>query len=143
MTRLRGLLRSPAYHPWFDQVHPFFWPVLWWRLEVTIAWMKRAGITDVMLKIHWWGGAKIVFTGDKQPDPSAYRPYVLIGPRWDNPSWASDVPLAFAFDPQTVRQDFSSICPCVAGEVAPKQAAGAISSTPIPNTACATSQSSY
>jgi hypothetical protein len=134
MTRLQRLLRSPVYRPWFDRVHPIFWPVLWWQLEVTIAWMKRAGITDVMLTIHWWGGVEIVFTGDKQPDPSAYRPYVSTRPRWDNPSWESAVPLAFLFDPLTVRLDATSILPRDAGEVAAKQPEGALSLTSIPNT---------
>lgn len=91
---------------------------------MTIAWMNRTGITDVLLTIHWWGGVEIVFTGDKLPDPSAYRPYVLTRPRWNSPCRENDVPLAFACDPLTVRLDFSSICPCVAGEVTAKQAAG-------------------
>jgi hypothetical protein len=130
MTRFQRLLRSPVYRPWFDQVHPLFWPVLYWQLECTFAWMKRTGIMDVMLSIRWWGKVDVVYIGDKRPDPSAYRPYVLTKPRFDDPVWQSDLPLAFAFDPLTVRPDATSILPLPRGRC-PEGTEGAF---PLPNT---------
>jgi len=52
MSRFQRLRTQPHFAPWFAQVHPLFWPLLWWQLETTVKWMNRVGIFNVLITLR-------------------------------------------------------------------------------------------
>jgi hypothetical protein len=74
MSHFRYVLTHPIFVRWFARLHPFFWPVLYWQMGRIIRWMEATGHMDLLVRIHWWGGITIAYTGDKEPDPTTYGP---------------------------------------------------------------------
>ncbi|MFN4225076.1 MAG: hypothetical protein ACK4HR_02075 [Hyphomonas sp.] len=92
MTPMRALRANPHFASLFAHVHPLCWPILWWSLNRLIRWYVRSGYAEVLYETSPWGFIRIAYYGDRKPDPSAYRPYVLEKPRWDNPVWRTNAP---------------------------------------------------
>ncbi len=95
MTPMRALRANPHFAPLFARVHPLCWPILWWSLNRLLDWFETANYEEVLYATNRWGFIRIAYYGDRKPDPSAYRPYVLEKPRWDDPMWSTNVPKHF------------------------------------------------
>jgi hypothetical protein len=92
MTPMRALRANPHFAPLFARVHPLCWWVLWFNLNRLLDWYETSGYEEILYSTSRWGFIRIVFLGDRKPDPSACRPYVLEKPRWDDPAWSTSVP---------------------------------------------------
>ena len=103
MTPMHALRANPHFAPLFARVHPFFWWVLWWNLNRLLDWFETAGYEEILYSTNPWGFIRIAWLGDKTPDPSAYRPYLLTKPRWDDPVWGTSVPTLFLASAETQR----------------------------------------
>ncbi|MFN7179154.1 hypothetical protein [Hyphomonas sp.] len=90
---MRQLRCDPHFAPLFRHVHPLCWPILWWSLNCIFLWFDHCGYENVMLATTRWGYVYPAFMGEKTPDPSAYKPYVLEKPRWDDPRWSTRAPV--------------------------------------------------
>jgi hypothetical protein len=92
MTPMRALRANPHFAPLFARVHPLCWWVLWFNLNRLLDWYETSGYEEILYSTNRWGFIRIAFLGDRKPDPSAYRPYVLERPRWDDACWSTSVP---------------------------------------------------
>ncbi len=92
MVSLSALRQHPRFARFFEVVHPFFWPVIWWTLNAVFRQYDASGRTEFLLGITWWGQVYIAFEGDKLPDPSTYRPMTRTFRPLTDESWASDLP---------------------------------------------------
>ena len=95
MISMRQLRSDPHFAPLFRHVHPLCWPILWWSLNRIFLWYDTSGYENVMLATTRWGYVYPAYLGQKKPDPSAWRPYKLERPRWDDPVWSTKVPALF------------------------------------------------
>ncbi|ABI78133.1 hypothetical protein HNE_2923 [Hyphomonas neptunium ATCC 15444] len=89
-TRLR---RHPDFAGFFDLVHPFFWPVLFWQLIRASKYIAKLGCREALVDVNGWGFVTIAFLGDRDPSPSAYRPLVATRKAWDDPCWSTSLPV--------------------------------------------------
>ena len=103
MTPMSALRANPHFAHLFERVHPLCWPILWWSLNRLLDWFETANYEEVLYATNRWGYIRIAYYGDKKPDPSAYRPYVLEKPRWDDACWATNVPAPFLLTTTTLR----------------------------------------
>ena len=92
MISMRQLRSDPHFAPLFRHVHPLCWPILWWSLNRIFLWYDTSGYENVMLATTRWGYVYPAYLGERKPDPSAYKPYALTKPRWDDPSWSTRAP---------------------------------------------------
>jgi hypothetical protein len=92
MFTLTQLRQNPYYTRFFDRVHPFFWPVIWWTFNRVIRDYLASGTTEYLIGVTWWGQVYIAFIGDKLPDPLTYRPMERTFRPLTDDSWASDLP---------------------------------------------------
>ena len=92
MVSLTALRQHPRFARFFEVVHPFFWPVIWWTLNAVFRQYDASGRTEFLLGITWWGQVYIAFEGDKLPDPSTYKPMTRTYRPLTDDSWASDLP---------------------------------------------------
>ncbi len=129
MSEFISIRNYVHFRRYFDAVHPFFWPVLYWQLKRAWLCLQREKRTSVLIAVTWWGGVRIVHRGDKIETPKV-GPFALTRPRYDNPVWYTDVPSAFL--------DAPFILPCVAGASRGEKSHGDFpgkdSKTLIPNT---------
>jgi hypothetical protein len=95
MISMRQLRSDPYYAPLFRHVHPLCWWILWWSLNRFFKWYDTSGYENLLLATTRWGYVYPAFLGQKKPDPSAYKPYTLTKPRWDDPVWSTNVPAPF------------------------------------------------
>ncbi|MBA4228164.1 MAG: hypothetical protein C0456_16215, partial [Hyphomonas sp.] len=109
MFSLARLRKEPALAQYFAFVHPFFWPVLIWQLGRAVAQVRAAGRCGALLRVMWWGGVRIEYLGDAAPSPSAYRPVEPTRKAWDDPSWATAIPV------EINAADTHQIFPCTCG----------------------------
>ena len=91
MNALLSIRNDPHLRRYFDFVHPFFWPVLYWQLKRAWLFLQREKLTSVLLSVTWWGSVRIVYLGDKIEAP-VHNPLAPTKPRWDDPVWSMDVP---------------------------------------------------
>ena len=103
MTPMSALRANPHFAPLFRRVHPLFWWVLWWNLNRLLDWFETAGYEEILYSTNPWGFIRIAYLGDKTSDPSAYRPYELSKPRWDDACWSTNVPMLFLASAETQR----------------------------------------
>ncbi|MEQ9507161.1 MAG: hypothetical protein RLO80_12925 [Hyphomonas sp.] len=94
MSDFLSIRNYPAFRRYFDAVHPFFWPVLYWQLKRAWIFLQKEKLTSVLLAITWWGGVRIVHCGDKI-EAEKQNPLALTKPHWSDPVWSSDVPVEF------------------------------------------------
>ncbi len=92
MVSLSALRQHPRFARFFEVVHPFFWPVIWWTLNAVFRQYDASGRTEFLLGITWWGQVYIAFEGDLRPDPSTYKPVTRTFRPLTDESWASDLP---------------------------------------------------
>ena len=92
MVSLSALRQHPRFGRFFEVVHPFFWPVIWWTLNAVFRQYDASGRTEFLLGITWWGQVYIAFEGDKLPDPLTYKPMTRTFRPLTDDSWASDLP---------------------------------------------------
>jgi hypothetical protein len=74
MVSLTALRQHPRFGRFFEVVHPFFWPVIWWTLNAVFRAYDTSNRTEFLLGITWWGQVYIAFEGDLRPDPLTYSP---------------------------------------------------------------------
>ena len=74
MVSLNALRQHPRFARFFEVVHPFFWPVIWWTLNAVFRAYDASNRPEFLLGIPWWGQVYIAFEGDLRPDPLTYRP---------------------------------------------------------------------
>ena len=103
MTPLHALRANPHFAPLFAHVHALCWPILWWSLNRLLRWYASSGYEEVLYGTTPWGYVYIAWLGDRKPDPSAYRPYELERPRWDDPVWSTNLPAPFLIVGQILR----------------------------------------
>ncbi|MFN7178254.1 hypothetical protein [Hyphomonas sp.] len=103
MIPMRQLRSDPNFAPLFRHVHPLCWWVLWWSLNRIFLWYDTSGYENVLLATTRWGYVYPAYLGQKKPDPSAYKPYELERPRWDDPVWSTNVPTPFLITNETLR----------------------------------------
>ena len=92
MVSLTALRQHPCFGRFFEVVHPFFWPVIWWTLNAVFRAYDASNRTEFLLGITWWGEDYIAFEGDLRPDPLTYRPIPRTFRPLTDDSWASDLP---------------------------------------------------
>jgi hypothetical protein len=92
MVPLTALRQHPRFGRFFEVVHPFFWPVIWWTLNAVFRAYDASNRTEFLLGITWWGQVYIAFEGDLRPDPLTYRPITRTFRPLTDDSWASDLP---------------------------------------------------
>ena len=92
MVSLTALRQHPRFGRFFDVVHPFFWPVIWWTLNAVFRQYDASNRTEFLLGITWWGQVYIAFEGDLRPDPQTYRPSPRTFRLLTDECWASDLP---------------------------------------------------
>jgi hypothetical protein len=83
------------FRRYFDAVHPFFWPVLYWQLKRAWLCLQRERLTEVLLAVSWWGGVRIVYRGDKIETP-VHDPLAPTKPLWNDPVWSTRLPACLA-----------------------------------------------
>jgi len=109
MPSLMRLRRHTDFAGFFDLVHPFFWPVLFWQLIRASKYIATLGCREALVDVNWWGQVTIAFLGDRDPSPSAYRPLEPARAHWSDPCWSTSVPADLL--PETQRL----ICPRTCG----------------------------
>ena len=124
MSAFLSIRNDVNFRRYFDAVHPFFWPVLYWQLKTAWIVLQREKLTSVLLAITWWGGVTIVHRGDRIEIPKP-NPFALAKPRFDDPVWSTSVPASLALP--------APILPRLAGEVSPQVTEGTLAH-PTPNT---------
>jgi hypothetical protein len=92
MFTLTQLRQNPFYTRFFDRVHPFFWPVIWWTFNRVIRDYLASNTTEYLIGVTWWGQVYVAAIGDKLPDPPAYKPIPRTFRPLTDDSWASDLP---------------------------------------------------
>ena len=92
MFTLTQLRQNPFYRRFFDAVHPFFWPVIWWTFNRVIRDYLASNTTEYLIGVTWWGQVYVAAIGDKLPDPNAYKPIPRTFRPLTDASWASDLP---------------------------------------------------
>ena len=92
MVSLNALRQHPRFGRFFEVVHPFFWPVIWWTLNAVFRAYDASNRTEFLLGITWWGEVYIAFEGDLRPDPRTYRPIPRTFRPLTDDGWASDLP---------------------------------------------------
>jgi hypothetical protein len=92
MVSLTARRQHPRFGRFFEVVHPFFWPVIWWALNVVFREYDASGRDKLLLGITWWGQVYIAFEGDLRPDPLDYRPIPRTFRPLTDASWASAPP---------------------------------------------------
>ena len=92
MVSLTALRQHPRFGRFFEVVHPFFWPVIWWTLNAAFRAYDASNRTEFLLGITWWGQVYIAFEGDLRPDPRTYRPIPRTFRPLTDAGWASDLP---------------------------------------------------
>jgi hypothetical protein len=92
MVSLAALRQHPRFGRFFEVVHPFFWPVIWWTLNAVFREYDASNRTEFLLGITWWGQVYIAFEGDLRPDPRTYRPIPRTFRPLTDASWVSDLP---------------------------------------------------
>ena len=55
MVSLTALRQHPRFARFFEVVHPFFWPVIWWTLNAVFRQYDASNRTEFLLGITWWG----------------------------------------------------------------------------------------
>ena len=70
MFNLTELRQNPFYTRFFDAVHPFFWPVIWWTFNRVIRDYLASNTTEYLIDVTWWGQVYVAAIGDKLPDPN-------------------------------------------------------------------------
>ena len=91
MVSLSALRQHPRFGRFFEVVHPFFWPVIWWTLNAVFREYDASNRTEFLLGITWWGQVYIAFEGDLRPDPP-YRPIPRTFRPLTDAGWASGLP---------------------------------------------------
>lgn len=132
MLNLARLSQHPLLAPYFEAVNPFFWPVLIWQLMRMAREVTAAGRRGALIRISWWGGVRIEYLGDPQPDPSAYRPLTPQRKAWDDPIWATALPTLLNAD-----EPHRLIFPCASGGSGRSRSGltkGAYAFSPMPDT---------
>ncbi|MDP3458785.1 MAG: hypothetical protein Q8S09_05870 [Hyphomonas sp.] len=94
MSAFFSIRNDPNFRRYFDAVHLFFWPVLYWQLKQAWLFLQRERLTSVLLAVTWWGSVRIVCLGDRI-EPPVRNPFALTKPRWNDPVWSMDVPAVF------------------------------------------------
>jgi hypothetical protein len=74
IVSLTALREHPRFARFFEEVHPFFWPVICWTLNAVFRQYDASNRTEFLLGITWWGQVYIVFEGDLRHDPPTSRP---------------------------------------------------------------------
>ncbi len=92
MWNLARLAKHPDLAPYFAQVLPIFWPVLYWQLVKMSAQLRAAGCREALGRVTWWGGVYITLLGDKPPSPSAYKPLTPARVHWSDEIWSTALP---------------------------------------------------
>ncbi len=92
MVSLSALRQHPRFGRFFEVVHPFFWPVIWWTLNAAFRAYDASNRTEFLLGITWWGQVYIAFEGDLRPDPRTYRPIPRTFRPLTDASWVSNLP---------------------------------------------------
>ncbi len=92
MVSLSALRQHSRFARFFEVVHPFFWPVIWWTLNAVFRQYDASNRTEFLLGITWWGQVYIAFEGDLRPDPLTYKPVTRTFRPLTDDSWASDFP---------------------------------------------------
>jgi hypothetical protein len=92
MVSLTQLRQHPRFARFFEVVHPFFWPVIWWTLNAVFRQYDASNRTEFLLGITWWGQVYIAFEGDLRPAPDTYKPIARTFRPLTDESWASDLP---------------------------------------------------
>ena len=104
MTSLTALRRNPRFARFFEAVHPFFWPVIWWTLNAVFREYDASNRTEFLIGVTWWGQVYVAFRGDPRPDPNTYKPLPRTFRPLTDTGWGSDLP---------INLDASFILPCV------------------------------
>lgn len=91
MSAFLSIRNDVHFRRFFDRVHPFFWPVLYWQLKRAWLALQREKLTCLLLAVSWWGGVTIAYRGDRIEAPKA-DPFALVRPRFDDPYWFTSVP---------------------------------------------------
>ncbi|PKP80112.1 MAG: hypothetical protein CVT79_16730 [Alphaproteobacteria bacterium HGW-Alphaproteobacteria-18] len=72
--------------------------MLFWQLLRMADQMDAHGCREVLVQVSWWGGIEITHYGDPAPSPSAYRPITPTRKPWDDPAWATALPMLLNAD---------------------------------------------
>ena len=54
MFTLTQLRQIPFYTRFFDAVHAFFWPVIWWTFNRVIRDYLASNTTEYLIGVTWW-----------------------------------------------------------------------------------------
>ena len=92
MVSLAALRQHPRFGRFFEVVHPFCWPVIWWTLNAVFRQYDASNCTEFLLGITWWDQVYIAFEGDLRPDPHASKPIPRTFRPLTDESWGSDLP---------------------------------------------------
>ncbi len=84
MPNLARISKHTHLAPYFAQVFPLFWPVLYWQLVKMSAQLRAAGCREALGRVTWWGGVYIEILGDKVEAPSAHKPLGVLR-NWVDP----------------------------------------------------------
>jgi hypothetical protein len=63
MVSLSALRQHPRFGRFFEVVHPFCWPVIWWTLNAVFRQYDASNCTEFLLGITWWGQVYVAFGG--------------------------------------------------------------------------------
>jgi len=92
MFTLTQLRQNPYYTRFFDRVHPFFWPVIWWTFNRVIRDYLASNTTEYLIGVTWWGQVYVAAVGDKLADPLTYKPIPRTFRPLTDESWATALP---------------------------------------------------
>ncbi len=92
MVSLSALRQHPRFGRFFEVVHPFFWPVIWWTLNAVFREYDASNRTEFLLGMTSWGQVHVVYRGDLRPDPKVYRPIPRTFRPLTDAGWASALP---------------------------------------------------
>ena len=92
MFTLTQLHQIPFYTRFFDAVHPFFWPVIWWTFNRVIRDYLASNTTEYLIGVTWWGQVYVAAIGDKLPDPDTYTPIPRTFRPLTDACWGTDLP---------------------------------------------------
>ena len=89
---------NPTIRACYDQVHPLFWPWLWWNLIQAVLWHLRTG-RDAIMEADYYGNIRFRFVSDlpkpddlyayEAPDQMPWERLVLSA----DPVWSCDDPV--------------------------------------------------